>query len=137
VTVGFKVGNITDEIGTSDFFHAFFSTVAARLEPAWGARFPVIMTKLYEGELSQQDAGAALSELEVISAELTQFGPDQVVWDIEDGTKGPPWGAKIAPAITDLSNYFVTSSGRDLISTLREGITELRDRGGVGQVVSY
>lgn len=137
MTVGFEVGNITDEIGSSDFFHAFFSTIAARLERAWGARFPVLMTKLYQGELRQEDAPAALGELATVQSELRAFAPSQVVWDIDDKTRSPPWGAEIAPTITDLSNYFVTSTGRDLIETLREGIEELRDQGGVGRVVNY
>ena len=137
MTVGFEVGSITDEIGSSDFFHAFFSTIAVRLEPAWGARFPVLMTKLYRGELRQVDAVPALDELATVQAELRAFAPSQIVWDIDDKAKSPPWGAEIAATITDLANYFVTSTGRDLIETLREGIEELRDRGGVGRVVNY
>jgi 2,3-bisphosphoglycerate-dependent phosphoglycerate mutase len=137
MTVGFEVGSITDEIGSSDFFHAFFSTIAARLEPAWGARFPVLMTKLYQGELRQEDALPALGELAKVQSELRAFAPSQIVWDIDDKTKFPPWGAEIAPTITDLSNYFVTSTGRDLIETLREAIEELRDQGGIGRIVNY
>ena len=137
MTVGFKVGNITDEIGSSDFFHAFFSTISARLEPAWGARFPVLMTSLYQGSISQVEAAAALSELATVATELAKFKPDLVVWDIEDRSKSPPWGSNIAATITDLSNYFVTSTGSDLILTLREALEELRDRGGVGRVVNY
>lgn len=137
MTVGFKVGSIIDEIGSSDFFHAFFSTIAVRLEPVWGARFPVLMTKLYQGELRQEDALMALSELATVQSELRAFAPSQIVWDIDDKTKSPPWGTEIASTISDLSNYFVTSTGRDLIETLREGIEDLRDRGGVGRVVKY
>ena len=137
MTVGFKVGSITDEIGSSDFFHAFFSTIAVRLELAWGARFPVLMTKLYQGELRQEDAVLALGELATIQSELRAFPPSQIVWDNDDKSKSPPWGTEIAATITDLSNYFVTSTGRDLIETLREGIEELRDQGGVGRVLNY
>ncbi|QTN20364.1 immunity 70 family protein [Brevundimonas sp. AJA228-03] len=137
MTVGFKVGSITDEIGSSDFFHAFFSTIAVRLEPAWGARFPVLMTKLYQGELRQEDAVLALGELATVQSELRAFPPSQIMWDHDDKSKSPPWGTDIAATITDLSNYFVTSTGRDLIETLREGIEALRDQGGVGRVVNY
>ena len=137
MTVGFKVGNITDEIGSSEFFHAFFSTIAVRLESGWGARFPVLMAKLYQGEVGQPDAAAALLELATVETELAKFKPDKVVWDVEDRSKSPPWGSNIATTITDLSNYFVTSTGRDLIPTLREALKELRDKGGVGRVVNY
>ena len=44
MAVGLKLGSITDEIGTSDFFHSFFLTIAGNLEPkGWGTKFPVIM----------------------------------------------------------------------------------------------
>lgn len=134
--VGIKVGNITDEIGSSDFLHAFFSTVSANLEPSWGRRFPKLFGKLYAGELSHSDANAALKELEVIRRELANFPPQRVVWDIEDRTKSPPWGNQISAEITDLSNYFVTSTGRDLIETLREALEALRGRGGSATIVN-
>lgn len=138
MAVGIKLGSITDEIGTSDFFNAFFSTIAGNLEPeGWGTRFPALMKKLYAGELEQSDAGAALHELDEVSRELASLPAGKVVWDIEGRGKTPPWGNNIADTITDLSNYFVTSTGRDLIATLREVLEELRDNGGVVQVVSY
>ena len=138
MSVGIKLGSITDEIGTSDFFHAFFSTIAGNLEPrGWGTRFPNLMKKLYAGKLGQSDASAALVELDAVSNELAALPVSKVIWDIEDRTKAPPWGDNIADTITDLSNYFVTSAGRDLIATLREVLEELRDNGGVAQVVSY
>lgn len=138
MAVGLKLGSITDEIGTSDFFHAFFSTVSGNLETGgWGSRFPIVMDKLYQGELQQSDAIAALAEIKEIEFELSKLPVDRVIWDIEDQTKTPPWGDNIADTITDLSNYFVTSTGRDLIPLLIEMIEELRDRGGEIKVVSY
>lgn len=137
MTVGFKVDSVTDELGSPDFFYAFFSTVSARLEPEWGARFPVLMTRLYQGELTQEEATTALAELDRVRIELRQFAPDQVVWSFEDRSQLPPWGSDIAETITDLSNYFVTSTGRDLITTLQEGIEDLRDRGGTALIVRF
>lgn len=138
MTVGIKYRSITDEIGASDFFHAFFSTISGNLEPqGWGSRFPTLMNKLYAGELHQVDAEAALKELDDVSGELSALPVSNVIWDIEDRTKTPPWGDSISDAITDLSNYFVTSTGRDLIATLREVLVELREGGGMAAVVSY
>ena len=137
MTVGFKVGSIIDEIGSADFFYSFFSTIAVRLEPEWGARFPVMMTKLYQGELRHEDAVLALCELATIQSELRAFAPSEVVWDIQDRTKSPPCDPEIASTVSDLSNYFVTTTKRDLIETLREVIEYLRDKGGVGRVVYY
>jgi 2,3-bisphosphoglycerate-dependent phosphoglycerate mutase len=138
MAVGLKLGSITDEIGTGDFLHSFFSTISGNLEnDGWGTRFPVLLNGLYQGELHQKDAAIALAELSVVENELMLLSPEKVIWDIEDRGKAPPWGGKISSDITDLSNYFVTSTGRELIPMIRECLEELRDIGGVLAVVTY
>lgn len=80
--VGFKVKFYWYQIGSGDFLHAFFSTVAYNLENMkWGSRFPVIMKELYQGHLSKEHVDAAIGELAVISAELRDLSPDHVIWD--------------------------------------------------------
>ena len=125
MSVGIKVGSITDEIGASDFFHAFFSTVSGNLESeGWASRFPTMLGKLYQGNLDASHAKSALSELHKIQKELAAFAPDKVIWDIENPSKQPPWGNNISSEITSLANYFVTSTGRDLILTLIEALED-------------
>ncbi len=110
-------------IGTSDFFHAFFSTVSARLETeGWGTRFPAVLGELYRGGLSSEAAARALTELEQIRVELRRFPTSGVVWDAADRSRRPPWGDEISDEITDLSNYFVTADGRDLFEVLGEAV---------------
>jgi 2,3-bisphosphoglycerate-dependent phosphoglycerate mutase len=138
MAVGIKLGSVTDEIGAADFFHSFFSTVAGNLEPeGWGSRFPILMTKLYNGELHQKDASNAIDELNHVVAELSKLSTNNVIWDIENIDSKPPWGSEISESITDLSNYFITSTGRDLLEVLREIINDLAESGGVARVVRY
>lgn len=126
--VGFKVKFYWYQIGSGDFLHAFFSTVAYNLENMkWGSRFPVIMKELYQGHLPKEHVDAAIGELAVISAELRDLSPVHVIWDIEDLSKQPPWGNDISEDITDLSNYFVTSDGEDLL--IRRGASLLLQMG--------
>jgi hypothetical protein len=122
--VSFIVGDRQWEIGSGSFLHAFFSTVSANLEPkGWGSKFPSL-TKLYQGSLPSKEIDLALAELQTVKDELGKFPPSAVVWDIEDRSKRPPWGDKIASTITDLSNYFVTSNGKDLLSVLTDALME-------------
>lgn len=137
MTIGIKVGNITNEIGTPDFFHAFFSTVSSNLEERWGIRFPVILNRFYQGKLETSLAEKAVSELQQIKEELAAFAPDKVVWDIENLSKQPPWGTNISPEITSLANYFVTSTGRDLISMLIEELKEAAAHSKTAAIVQY
>ena len=104
-------------IGTSDFLHAFFSTVCGRLENGkWGSRYPYLMNELYQGTLPAEHLAAGTEELAQIKQELAQFAPNQVIWDIDDRSLTPPWGDNISEDITDLSNYFVTSEGEDFLA---------------------
>ena len=76
------------------------------------------MKDLYDGRLSYGDCRKAMDELEIIRSELKKFDPDEVIWSVENLSLEPPWGDEICDEITDLSNYFVTSGGEDLIDVL-------------------
>lgn len=123
MAVGFNVGFFWFQIGSGDFLHCFFSTVAVNLEESsWGSKFPMIMNKLYQGSLEYENVNKALEELNTIEEELKKITPDKVIWDIDDMTKMPPWGKNISKDITDLSNYFVTSDGEDFLMLFKHAL---------------
>lgn len=125
MSVGFQVGRIIDEIGDQEFLHAFFSTISYHLEPnGWGSRFPELMNDLYQCQLSPSHAQNVLEDVKVIREELKRFTPDKVIWDIENLNALPPWGDQISHEITNLSNYFITSTGRDLFDVLIECLND-------------
>ena len=125
MAVGLKVDFLWHPIGTDDFVHAFFSTICLNLEKEdWGSRFPYLMNELYQGELKCSNASKATDELKTIQKELKNLSPKHVVWDIDDTSKQPPWGTGISPEITDLSNYFVTCDGEDLIEEIFKALCE-------------
>ncbi|MEC0537344.1 Imm70 family immunity protein [Bacillus inaquosorum] len=53
---------------------------------------------------------------------MKEYSPSQVIWDIEDVSKRPPWGDNISEEITNSSNYFVTSDGEDFIKILKSAL---------------
>lgn len=111
------------QVGTGDFLHSFFSTIAHNIENGvWGTRFPVIMKELYSGKVSVEHLDEALQEVRTITEELRKCSVDKAIWDIDDLSIPMPWGDNISPDITDLSNYFVTSDGEDLITILSHAI---------------
>ena len=134
---GFTVGFYWFQIGTGDFLHSFFSTVALRLENGlWGSKYPVIMNELYQGELPANKTDLAIDELIQIREGLRGLSSEQVVWDIEDLSKQPPWGNKISPDITDLSSYFVTSDGEDFIGVLERALKTAAEEGDALKIES-
>lgn len=121
--VGLKIGPIFYKIGTGDFLHSFFSSIAYHLEDnKWGAKFPFVMNDLYARELSVEDIPEALKEIKSIRELFREFSPNEVIWDIENLEKRPPWGDDIAVSITSLANYFYTSDGEDLFETFLKAL---------------
>lgn len=128
--IGVEVGDSYREIGSASFLHCFFSTVSANLErDGWGSRFPALMQHLYQGRLRAEGVSQARSELVTVQQELAVYPPSAVVWDIGDRSKRPSWGDNIAPEITSLANYFVTSDGQDLFKVLLEALDEAAQSG--------
>lgn len=126
--VGLSVDFYWYEIGSGDFLFSFFSTVAVNLEGGkWGSRFPVIMNKFYQGKVKRNKVDKAIKEMEMIKSELKNFPPSKVVWDIEDLSQQPPWGDDISEEITDLSNYFVTNDGEDLIEVFMMAFNKAKE----------
>jgi len=128
MAVGFKVKYYWYQVGTSDFLHAFFSTICFNLEnKKWGSKYPYIMNKLYSYCLKYEDIDNAIIELNEIKNKLQYYPPEKVVWDIENLSKQPPWGDNISNDITDLSNYFITSEGEDLISVIQSALEKAKE----------
>ena len=123
MAVGLRAGRVITEIGTQRFLHCFFSTISRHLEPqGWGTVYPELMNELYQGELDVCHMDKVLHDVLEIRDKLRSFPPNAVVWDYEDLSARPPWGDDISADITDLSNYFVTSTGRDLFSVFIENL---------------
>lgn len=123
MAVGFKVKYYWYQVGHSDFLHSFFSTISYHLEQnGWGTEYPFLLNELYNGKLENKNIDSAINELETIKKKLQEFNPSQVIWDIEDLSKRPPWGDNISKDITSLSNYFITSEGEDLIDMLTKAL---------------
>lgn len=57
-----------------------------------------------------------------IEKKLVGLTSNQVLWHIEDRSLMPPWGDQISDSITDLSNYFVTSSGEDFLDVFQNAL---------------
>lgn len=119
MAVGISVDNMWYPVGTGNFFNSFFSTIYVKLEDSkWGFKYPITMNKLFEGKLTFDDIELAQKELTDIYYELSKLNPDNIIWNFENLDAQPPWGNNISEDITNMSNYFITSEGEDLIDIL-------------------
>lgn len=118
-------------LGSPEFLYAFLSTITHHLEPEGQAtRYPVIVNGLNGGRIEAFQAEKGIAEANEIRVKLRHYKPDDVIWDLDDIQAKPPWGSDISPHITDLSNYFVTSDGKDLFEVLLVQLDNLQKSGG-------
>ena len=127
MVAGFKTGPIFYKVGTGSFLHCFFSNIAFHLEnQQWGASYPLLMNKLYHTNLALKDIDSAVNELLNIQEKFKDIEPSEVIWNIEDLDKKPPWGNDIADHITSLATYFYTNDGDDLFGVLLKALDAAR-----------
>lgn len=138
MTIGLKQGSVITEIGPGGILHSLCSTIAVHLENNhWGSRFPLLMGALYQGVLHAKDVDAAWEELRRVRSGLERLSPGQVVWDIEDPSVTPAWMKKVGPHVKSLADFFVTTSGRNLLDELADNLESLKEFGGTLEVISY
>ncbi|MBO0467044.1 hypothetical protein JZO73_05795 [Enterococcus plantarum] len=131
MSIGIDVGYSWYQIGRSDYFDSFFSTVAYYLEnKKWGSVYPVIMNQMYTGDLSPEYVDKAIEELIDIKnkfSKLTKNG-HPIIWDARDlSVETPEWAINPNEEVTTLSNYYIISDGRDLIEILITALRKSKD----------
>lgn len=111
----------------SSLLISFFDTITYNLEDSdRGSRFPYIAKELYYGELQPHNVDKALKELQQIEKEFSKLKPTCAVWDIEDLQKQPPWGDNISKDITNLTEYFTTVMGENLLDIVRIALQDAK-----------
>jgi chaperonin GroEL (HSP60 family) len=92
-----------------------------------GSRFPLISLDFYNGSILAENIRKAIEELHEIKKAVSMHKPSEVIWDIDDRSKSPPWGAEISIEITSMADYFVSSRGRDLFELMFEAFESAAD----------
>ena len=81
MAVGFKVKYYWYQIGSGDFLHSFFSTVAYRLENGiWGSVYPIIMNELYQGELPAEKISKVSEKIDLLG--LKAYMSEKIIYSV-------------------------------------------------------
>lgn len=121
--IGFQIGHLWYEIGGDDFLKSWFSSINYHLEKnRWGRKYPVLMNEFYQGKVVNDNLIKLKKEVLETQKKLKKIKPSDVIWDIENLDKQPPWGTKISKDITSLANYYVTCNGKDFYEVLIKAI---------------
>ena len=46
---------------------------------------------------------------------LSNYPPEELVYDINDRSKHAPWEGNISPVVTSCANFYTTADGKDLL----------------------
>jgi 2,3-bisphosphoglycerate-dependent phosphoglycerate mutase len=124
-----RVGDQSYGSACGPVVQGLFATITYRLEPnGRGSRFPLIMNRLYGGRLDPRDVPAALRELDEIEAGLNRLAPERVVWSFTDLRRLDDRGFPVNRGASNVSDYFVSTDGRPLLTSVREAVLRARDR---------
>lgn len=129
MAIRLKTGSYWYPLGSEKLLHSFFSTIAFHLENnEWGSKYPLIMKELYQGNL-HNNIDHALHELDDIRYRLKKYTSDQIVWDINDMSREPPWGDDIKKNKVDLSSSFISIHGENLFDIFQNAFNKAKEIG--------
>lgn len=136
MVVRLKTGSYWHTVGSEDLLFSFFSTIAYHLEDnLWGSKYPSVMRELYHGKLYSIEH--ALYELDDIKDKLEEYSMDQIVWDINNMSRRPPWEENIVESKATLSKSFISINGEDLFVVFQDVLTKARETGTAVKIITY
>lgn len=105
---------MTVDIGTSDTWKALYSTIVSCIENS-KEKYPRAIQLLETGKCISNQGYESAREFNHIRDELSNYKPDQAVYDIDNPELIAPWKKDLSPVITSCANLFVTADGKDLL----------------------
>lgn len=120
--ISLRVGSEVMSVGNESQFYALMSTISVNFEPrGWGTKYPMLMRRLYPGQLMAADVRAALEELADIESKMSKLKPDKLVWDITTPLTRPDekqvWLG--APSLVDA---FRTTDGERALEVIKRAL---------------
>ena len=95
-----------------------------------GKYLSVFTKKFYNDKLDPEETLRALDELKDIREKFSKLKPEDIVWDAEDLSKKPPAWFYAQLKAANLSECFVSVSGKNIFAILTE-VFEFCNRRGI------
>ena len=102
------------EVGTFEIWSALSATIEVLISRK-RKDITLALNFLSNGVCESKDCIECAKEFNLIRDCLSQFPPDNVVYDASNRSYVPDWAKNISPVITSCANFFTTSDGQDLL----------------------
>lgn len=110
-------------LGGSDTWIVLCSTIRYHLSKE-KYRLKHVFAFIESGVCENANCLETAKEFNLVRDALSDFGPDQIVFDEKNPKALPPWGKNISPIITSCSNYLTTGDGNDLLAEIVKIFTQ-------------
>lgn len=101
-------------IGAFEFWHSVYSTVSVLLKNEI-QKIHHAIEFLRTGKCGPDSALRTAREINLIRDMLSQFPPEEAIWDCDKLEKQAPWKENLSPVVTSCANLYTTSDGADLL----------------------
>lgn len=120
--INLRIGNEVIGVGNESQFYALMSTISVNLEPrGWGTKYPMLMRRLYPGQLNIADVRAALEEIVDIETKLAKLKTDKLIWDVTSPLTRPDTSQVWMDAPT-LLEAFRTADGERALDAIKRAL---------------
>ncbi len=126
--INLRAGAEVIGVGNESQFYALMSTISLNLEPrGWGTKYPMLMRRLYPGQLNASDVRYALEEIVEISDKLSKLKADKLVWDITAPTSRAD-ESQVWMGAPSLLEVFRTSDGERALDAIKRALISAMKR---------
>ena len=102
------------DIGTSEYYYAFYSTVLIRCNKR-KEDIPKALSFFETGKCLCSDALDTARQVNIIRDILSNYKPDQMVYDYNNPNNANPLLDDLSYVVTSCANVFLTNDGKDLL----------------------
>ncbi len=101
-------------IGNSEIWHSVYSTLMVRTGE-FIRKVPYAVEFFKSAGCSPEHCLETARQINLVRDKLSNFPPEEVVYDMNDRGKRAPWEGNISPVVTSCANFYTTADGKDLL----------------------
>lgn len=101
-------------IGNSETWHSVYSTLMVRTG-GFVRKVPYAVEFFKSAGCGSERSLETARQINLVRDKLSNYSPEEAVYDMNDRGKRAPWEGNISPVVTSCANLYTTADGKDLL----------------------
>ena len=101
-------------IGNSETWYSVYSTLMVRTG-GFVRKVPYAVEFFKSAGCSSERCLETARQINLVRDKLSNYSPEEAVYDMNDLAKRAPWEGNISPVVTSCANLYITADGKDLL----------------------